>query len=103
MNNILKIFLVIVLCAGLLMMVGCAGKGDSNETRPDTTQGTGEQTGNGGEGEVEQDGTKNPEGDPFDTTQSSEGEENDEPPVGIEEDDQKETEDDFVVDFGDLT
>lgn len=128
MNNILKLCLVIVLCGALLMMVGCAKEqtGDNDSTQQ-TTQGTTE--GNGSEDEVDQEVTKNPEGDPFDaTTEGTEPNSNTgnggnggnsgnggnggngsdktptettEPPVGIDED-TKPTEDDFNVNFGDL-
>ena len=123
MNNILKLCLVIALCAALLMMAGCAKKQtEGNDSTQQTTQATTE--GNGSEDEVDQTVTQNPEGDPFDaTTEGTEPSgntgndgnggnsggnggdtvqtETTEPPVGIDEDTQP-TEDDFNIDFGDL-
>lgn len=98
MNKLLKILLVVAVCAAMLMMFGCKNEtaGNGNETPGASNQG--DQNENvGGD-------TTNPEGDPFDATGDNTGDSvPTEPPVGIEDPTQSTEEDDFEINFGDLT
>lgn len=103
MNKLFKIFMVIAVCAALLVMVGCnkqddttGGTGSNQSTgSSDASEGTG--------GGAEQQDTQNPEGDPHDGTLPTGQSKATEPPVGIEDPTEDTQEDDFNVDFGDLT
>ena len=113
MKNILKVCLILTLCASLLMVVGCKKKADENVTTPSGTQPatTAPQGGNqgganpGGNGDAqptEPKAPENPEGDPFDGTEPTG------PVVGVEIPDPSEggsgvePTDDIEVDFDDL-
>ena len=104
MNKLMKILLVTVMCASLLMLFGCKNEpatgvngGETQETQNQTelTQGH----------DVDNDVTQNPEGDPFDATTDADNDAtaSQDPPVGIEDPTQSTEEDDFEIDFGDLT
>ena len=100
MNKLLKIMLVIAVCAAMLMMFGCKNEtaGNGNETQGVSDQG-------GHSENVGGDATTNPEGDPSDATTGENGGADvvTEPPIGIEDPTQSTQEDDFEIDFGDLT
>lgn len=104
MNKLMKILLVTVMCASLLMLFGC-----NNNTADPTggeTQGTQNQGTQPQAGDADTDVTQNPEGDPFDATTDADNDAtaSQVPPVGIEDPtDPTEAEDDFEIDFGDLT
>ena len=133
MKNIMKLCLLLVMCASLLLVVGCAKKGTEDTAgttgAADVTEGTGEQQAEStaaqdetGEADVDAPVGSNPEGDPFDAigdtdvgaedeSQDEGGEdpqepviEPEEPAVDVDADEEDvEATDDFEVDFSDLT
>lgn len=102
MNKLFKIFMVIAVCAALLVMVGC-NKQDDTTGGAGSNQSTGSSDASEGTGGAEQQDTQNPEGDPHDGTLPTGQSKATEPPVGIEDPTEDTQEDDFNVDFGDLT
>ena len=107
MNKLFKILMVVAVCAALLVMVGC-GKQDNVTGGEGTNQAAGNNDATEGtKGEDKQNVTENPEGDPFDSTDPEGGNSAEskatEPPVGIEDPTESTEEDDFEIDFDDLT
>lgn len=128
MRNMLKLILIFVLCAGLLVLAGCGKNADQSANGETTTTpsenvdptGTEEPTTEKPVNIVE-DPLSNGEGDPLDALGGSD---NTEPTIDVEIDDggntggdngdtgnndsnpggttEKESEDDFEIDFGDL-
>ena len=106
MNKLFKILMVIAVCAALLVMVGCNNQDDVTGGEG-TNQAAGNNDATQGNGQVNQDVTENPEGDPFDSTDPEGGSSAEskatEPPVGIEDPTASTEEDDFEINFDDLT
>lgn len=104
MNKLVKILLITVMCASLLMLFGCKNE-PATGVNGGETQGTQNQTELTQGDDVDNDVTQNPEGDPglSGNTGDSQDKGPTEPPIGIEDPTQSTEEDDFEVDFGDLT